>query len=182
MGDGCSGWVVSPVVPHAADMALPSRCSPQPVPMAEYFVPPAPPPPPPVIPSAQTAFDSPISAPPALAPGSAAPPSYAPSPPPAPPGPYSASPPQAGPMGPPVAPPPPPPGPPAVTASPAHSASPPAPAMEPRKPQIPLMPMSDARSDLLAAIRRGKRQGQWQLEGGGQVPSIATTVAKYLLV
>ncbi|NXY10369.1 WASF3 protein, partial [Pteruthius melanotis] len=51
---------------------------PQPVPMAEYFVPPAPPPPPPVIPSAQTAFDSPISAPSALGPGSAAPPSYAP--------------------------------------------------------------------------------------------------------
>ncbi|XP_054695847.1 actin-binding protein WASF3-like isoform X1 [Grus americana] len=141
---------------------------PQPVPMAEYFVPPAPPPPPPVIPSAQTAFDSPISAPPALAPGSAAPASYAPSPPPAPPGPYSASPPQAGPMGPPVAPPPPPPGPPAITASPAHSASPPAPAVEPRKPQIPLMPMSDARSDLLAAIRRGiqlrKVQEQWEQE------------------
>ncbi|XP_056216105.1 actin-binding protein WASF3-like isoform X2 [Falco biarmicus] len=141
---------------------------PQPVPMAEYFVPPAPPPPPPIIPSAQTAFDSPISAPPALAPGSAAPTSYAPSPPPAPPGPYSASPPQAGPMGPPVAPPPPPPGPPAVAASPAHSASPPAPAVEPRKAQIPLMPMSDARSDLLAAIRRGiqlrKVQEQWEQE------------------
>ncbi|RMB98264.1 hypothetical protein DUI87_25167 [Hirundo rustica rustica] len=139
---------------------------PQPVPMAEYFVPPAPPPPPPVIPSAQTAFDSPISAPPAPAPASAAAPSYAPSPPPAPPGPYSASPPQSGPMGPPVAPPPPPPGPPAVSASPAHSASPPAP--EPRKPQIPLMPMSDARSDLLAAIRRGiqlrKVQEQWEQE------------------
>ncbi|NXO47121.1 WASF3 protein, partial [Aramus guarauna] len=88
--------------------------------------------------------------------------------PPAPPGPYSASPPQAGPMGPPVAPPPPPPGPPAITASPAHSASPPAPAVEPRKPQIPLMPMSDARSDLLAAIRRGiqlrKVQEQWEQE------------------
>ncbi|XP_061203763.1 actin-binding protein WASF3-like isoform X2 [Neopsephotus bourkii] len=141
---------------------------PQPVPMAEYFVPPAPPPPPPVIPSAQTAFDSPISAPPALAPGSAGPPSYAPSPPPVPPGPYSASPPQAGPMGPPVAPPPPPPGPPAIAASPAHSASPPAPTVEPRKPQIPLMPMSDARSDLLAAIRRGiqlrKVQEQWEQE------------------
>ncbi|NXC91821.1 WASF3 protein, partial [Cercotrichas coryphoeus] len=135
---------------------------PQPVPMAEYFVPPAPPPPPPVIPSAQTAFDSPIAAPPA----SAAPPSYAPSPPPAPPGPYSASPPQTGPMGPPVAPPPPPPGPPAAPASPAHSASPPAPAAEPRK--VPLMPMSDARSDLLAAIRRGiqlrKVQEQWEQE------------------
>ncbi|KAM6061521.1 actin-binding protein WASF3-like isoform 2-T2 [Chlamydotis macqueenii] len=141
---------------------------PQPVPMAEYFVPPAPPPPPPVIPSAQTAFDSPISAAPVLAPGSAAPPSYAPSPPPAPPGPYSTSPPQAGPMGPPVAPPPPPPGPPAIAASPAHSASPPAPVVEPRKPQIPLMPMSDARSDLLAAIRRGiqlrKVQEQWEQE------------------
>uniref|UniRef100_A0A8B9R1E3 Wiskott-Aldrich syndrome protein family member n=1 Tax=Anas platyrhynchos TaxID=8839 RepID=A0A8B9R1E3_ANAPL len=55
---------------------------PQPVPMAEYFVPPAPPPPPPVIPSAQTAFDSPMAAPAALPPGAAAPPSYAPSPPP----------------------------------------------------------------------------------------------------
>ncbi|XP_057226145.1 actin-binding protein WASF3-like [Malurus melanocephalus] len=59
-------------------------------------------------------------------------------------------------------------GPPAVSASPAHSASPPAPAVEPRKPQIPLMPMSDARSDLLAAIRRGiqlrKVQEQWEQE------------------
>uniref|UniRef100_A0A8C2U4K1 Wiskott-Aldrich syndrome protein family member n=1 Tax=Coturnix japonica TaxID=93934 RepID=A0A8C2U4K1_COTJA len=144
---------------------------PQPVPMTEYFVPPAPPPPPPVIPSAQTAFDSPMAAPAALPPGAAAPaahPSYAPSPPPAPPGPYSASPPQAGPMGPPVAPPPPPPGPPALSTSPAHSASPPAPAAESRKPPIPLMPMSDARSDLLAAIRRGiqlrKVQEQWEQE------------------
>ncbi|XP_062997789.1 actin-binding protein WASF3-like [Elgaria multicarinata webbii] len=142
---------------------------PQPVPMAEYFVPPAPPPPPPVIPSAQTAFDSPISAPPAMAPSaSVAHSSYAPSPPPAPPCPYSASPPQTGPMGPPVAPPPPPPGPPTVTASPAHSASPPAVTVEPRKPQVPLIPMSDARSDLLAAIRRGiqlrKVQEQWEQE------------------
>uniref|UniRef100_A0A8C3RJE0 Wiskott-Aldrich syndrome protein family member n=1 Tax=Chelydra serpentina TaxID=8475 RepID=A0A8C3RJE0_CHESE len=144
---------------------------PQQMPLAEYFVPPAPPPPPPVIPSAQTAFDSPISAPPAMAPGAAASvahSSYAPSPPPAPPCPYSASPPQTGPMGPPVAPPPPPPGPPTVAASPAHSASPPAAAVEPRKPQIPLIPMSDARSDLLAAIRRGiqlrKVQEQWEQE------------------
>lgn len=71
-------------------------------------------------------------------------------------------------MGPPVAPPPPPPGPPALTTSPAHSASPPAPAAESRKPPIPLMPMSDARSDLLAAIRRGiqlrKVQEQWEQE------------------
>nr|XP_056715483.1 actin-binding protein WASF3-like [Euleptes europaea] len=144
---------------------------PQQVPLAEYFVPPAPPPPPPVIPSAQTAFDSPISAPPAMAPNAAtsvALSSYAPSPPPAPPCPYSASPPQTGPLGPPVAPPPPPPGPPTVTASPAHSMSPPAVTVDARKPQIPLIPMSDARSDLLAAIRRGiqlrKVQEQWEQE------------------
>ncbi|XP_053129271.1 actin-binding protein WASF3-like isoform X2 [Hemicordylus capensis] len=144
---------------------------PQQVPMAEYFVPPAPPPPPPVIPSAQTAFDSPISAPAGMAPNAATAAvlsSYAPSPPPAPPCPYSASPPQSGPLGPPIAPPPPPPGPPTVTASPAHSASPPAVTVEPRKPQIPLIPMSDARSDLLAAIRRGiqlrKVQEQWEQE------------------
>uniref|UniRef100_A0A8B9IWL5 Wiskott-Aldrich syndrome protein family member n=1 Tax=Amazona collaria TaxID=241587 RepID=A0A8B9IWL5_9PSIT len=157
-----------PHVPQPPEAILNGPRPHLPVPMAEYFVPPAPPPPPPVIPSAQTAFDSPISAPPALAPGSAGPPSYAPSPPPVPPGPYSASPPQAGPLGPPVAPPPPPPGPPAIAASPAHSASPPAPTVEPRKPQIPLMPMSDARSDLLAAIRRGiqlrKVQEQWEQE------------------
>ncbi|KAF7244811.1 Wiskott-Aldrich syndrome protein family member 3 [Varanus komodoensis] len=145
-------------------------CHPQQVPMMEYFVPPAPPPPPPVIPSAQTAFDSPISAPPAMAPSAAAvgTHAYAPSPPPAPPCPYSASPPPTGPMGPPVAPPPPPPGPPTGTASPAHSASPPAVTAEPRKPQVSLMPISDARSDLLAAIRRGiqlrKVQEQWEQE------------------
>ncbi|KAJ7310551.1 hypothetical protein JRQ81_007486 [Phrynocephalus forsythii] len=144
---------------------------PQPVPMTEYFVPPAPPPPPPVIPSAQTAFDSPISAPPAAAHPAAASvvhSSYAPSPPPAPPCPYSASPPQAGPMGPPVAPPPPPPRPPTVSASPAHSASPPTVTVDARKAQVPLIPMSDARSDLLAAIRRGiqlrKVQEQWEQE------------------
>ncbi|XP_067327779.1 actin-binding protein WASF3-like isoform X2 [Anolis sagrei] len=144
---------------------------PQQVPMAEYFVPPAPPPPPPVIPSAQTAFDSPIAAPPAISVASssaAGHPSYAPSPPPAPPCPYSASPPQTGTMGPPVAPPPPPPGPPTMIASPAHSASPPAASVEPRKGQGALLPISDARSDLLAAIRRGiqlrKVQEQWEQE------------------
>lgn len=124
--------------------------------MTEYFVPPAPPPPPPVIPSAQTAFDSPISAPASVAPNVTA--SYTPTPPPAPPCPYSGSPPQTISMGPPVAPPPPPPGPPTFTASPAHTASPSTVTVEPRKPQIPLMPISDARSDLLAAIRRGKRK------------------------
>uniref|UniRef100_H3AL88 Wiskott-Aldrich syndrome protein family member n=1 Tax=Latimeria chalumnae TaxID=7897 RepID=H3AL88_LATCH len=65
----------------------------QQMPVTEYFVPPAPPPPPPLIPSAQTAFDSPITAPP-----------------------------------PPLAP------------STVNSDT----AVEPRKPQIPLIPMSDS--------------------------------------
>ncbi|KAL7979937.1 hypothetical protein Chor_004406 [Crotalus horridus] len=139
--------------------------------MADYFVPPAPPPPPPVIPSAQTAFDSPISAPSAMAPNAAPSVShatYVPTPPPTVPCPYSVSPPQAGPMGPPVAPPPPPPGPPTISASPAHIVSPPAVTVESRKLPVPLIPMTDARSDLLAAIRRGiqlrKVQEQWEQE------------------
>jgi len=45
--------------------------------------------------------------------------------------------------------------------------------------------MSDARSDLLAAIRRGERRGWQQQEGGRRgrwVPNAAAVVAKYLLV
>ncbi|XP_073455590.1 actin-binding protein WASF3-like isoform X1 [Aquarana catesbeiana] len=152
----------------------------QQVPMTEYFVPPAPPPPPPVIPSAQTAFDSPISAPASVAPNVTA--SYTPTPPPAPPCPYSGSPPQTISMGPPVAPPPPPPGPPTITASPAHTASPPTVTVEPRKPQIPLMPISDARSDLLAAIRRGiqLRKVQEQREQEAKKEPVANDVATIL--
>ncbi|KAE8584262.1 hypothetical protein XENTR_v10020885 [Xenopus tropicalis] len=154
----------------------------QQVPMTEYFVPPAPPPPPPVIPSAQTAFDSPISAPTPVAPNIAALSSYIPAPPPAPPCPYSGSPPQTGPVGPPVAPPPPPPGPPIITASPAHSASPPTLTVEPRKPQIPIIPMSDARSDLLAAIRRGiqLRKVQEQREQEAKKEPVGNDVATIL--
>ncbi|KAM9324743.1 actin-binding protein WASF3-like [Gastrophryne carolinensis] len=152
----------------------------QQVPMTEYFVPPAPPPPPPVIPSAQTAFDSPISAPTPVAPSAAT--SYTPTPPPAPPCPYSGSPPQLGSLGPPVAPPPPPPGPPHIMASPAHSASPPTIAVEPRKPQIPVIPMSDARSDLLAAIRRGiqLRKVQEQREQEAKKEPVGNDVATIL--
>ncbi|NWW74118.1 WASF1 protein, partial [Climacteris rufus] len=55
-----------------------------------------------------------------------------------------------------------------VCAGPGAGLSDPSPALEPRKPQVPLMPMSDARSDLLAAIRRGiqlrKVQEQWEQE------------------
>ncbi|XP_063288140.1 actin-binding protein WASF3-like isoform X1 [Pelobates fuscus] len=157
----------------------------QQMPVTEYFVPPAPPPPPPMIPSAQTAFDSPISAPTPVAPNVAASislSSYIPSPPPAPPCPYSFSPPQAGPMGPPMAPPPPPPGPPTITPSPAHSASPTPVTVETRKPQIPLIPMSDARSDLLAAIRRGiqLRKVQEQREQEAKKEPVGNDVATIL--
>ncbi|CAJ0925706.1 unnamed protein product [Ranitomeya imitator] len=152
-------------------------------PMTEYFVPPAPPPPPPVIPSAQTAFDSPISAPTPVAPNIAASmTSYVPAPPPAPPCPYPGSPPQIGSLGPPVAPPPPPPGALTLTASPVHSASPPTVTVEPRKPQIPLIPMSDARSDLLAAIRRGiqLRKVQEQREQEAKKEPVGNDVATIL--
>ncbi|XP_056393848.1 actin-binding protein WASF3-like isoform X2 [Hyla sarda] len=151
--------------------------------MTEYFVPPAPPPPPPVIPSAQTAFDSPISAPTPVAPNVASTmSSYIPAPPPAPPCPYSGSPPQTGSLGPPIAPPPPPPGPLTITASPAHSASPSTLTVEPRKPQIPLIPMSDARSDLLAAIRRGiqLRKVQEQREQEAKKEPVGNDVATIL--
>ncbi|XP_074134467.1 actin-binding protein WASF3-like [Sminthopsis crassicaudata] len=144
----------------------------QPVPMADFFVPPAPPPPASSDPLGPDGFRQPHLRPTCLSHllplATLAHPAYTPSPPPAPPCPYSVSPPQTGPMGPPAAPPPPPPGPPMATASPAHSASPGAVLSEPRKPQIPLIPMSDARSDLLAAIRRGiqlrKVQEQWEQE------------------
>ncbi|XP_043913600.1 wiskott-Aldrich syndrome protein family member 3-like [Protopterus annectens] len=150
--------------------------------MIEYFVPPPPPPPPPLIPSAQTAFDSPASVPPSLAPSTvtAVTRTYTPSPPlPAPPCTYS--PPPLAPAGPPVAPPPPPPGPPALTTSPAHTISPPS-INEPRKPQIPLMPMSDARSDLLAAIRRGiqLRKVQEQREQEAKKEPVGNDVATIL--
>lgn len=63
---------------------------------------------------------------------------------------------------PPAAPPPPPPGPPTHPHTHPHSHPMPATApgeapVVPRKGQVPLIPMSDARSDLLAAIRRGQR-------------------------
>ncbi|XP_017565769.1 wiskott-Aldrich syndrome protein family member 3 isoform X2 [Pygocentrus nattereri] len=137
----------------------------------EYFIPPAPPPPPPIIPSAQTAFDSP-SAPSSLPPSAVASlsRSYSPSPPtPALPASYTPSP--AHP--PPAAPPPPPPGPPTHPHPHTHPHThslpqAPAEAAAPRKGPVALIPMSDARSDLLAAIRRGiqlrKVQEQRELE------------------
>ncbi|KAK7170767.1 hypothetical protein R3I94_000849 [Phoxinus phoxinus] len=149
----------------------------------EYFIPPAPPPPPPLIPSAQTAFDSPTG--PSSAPASAMPSltqTYNPSPPtPALPTSYTPSPTHP----PPAAPPPPPPGPPTHPHSHPHShIMPNAPGEAPvvRKGQVPLIPMSDARSDLLAAIRRGiqLRKVQEQREQEAKKEPIGNDVATIL--
>ncbi|KAL4631695.1 wiskott-Aldrich syndrome protein family member 3-like isoform X2 [Arapaima gigas] len=150
--------------------------------MPEYFVPPAPPPPPPLIPSAQTAFDS-TAAPPSLPPSTMATMSrpYTPSPPP-PPASYVPSPSHPPSGGPPVAPPPPPPGPPTHAFSPAHPVAPPSGEALPRKGQVPLIPMSDARSDLLAAIRRGiqLRKVQEQREQEAKKEPVGNDVATIL--
>ncbi|KAA0723122.1 Wiskott-Aldrich syndrome protein family member 3 [Triplophysa tibetana] len=151
----------------------------------EYFIPPAPPPPPPLIPSAQTAFDSPTG--PSSAPPSAMASltqSYNPSPPtPALPISYTPSPNHP----PPAAPPPPPPGPPTHPHTHPHSHSMPATApveapVVPRKGQVPLIPMSDARSDLLAAIRRGiqLRKVQEQREQEAKKEPVGNDVATIL--
>ncbi|XP_042196677.1 wiskott-Aldrich syndrome protein family member 3 [Callorhinchus milii] len=142
--------------------------------LAEYYAPPAPapPPPPPLIPSAQTAFDSPISAPPPLAAAAASGRTYTPSPPPpAPPLSYTPSPP-----GPPTAPPPPPPGPPL------HPGPPLAALIDTKKSNVGLMPISDARSDLLAAIRRGiqLRKVQEQREQEAKKEPVGNDVATIL--
>ncbi|XP_028973072.1 wiskott-Aldrich syndrome protein family member 3 isoform X2 [Esox lucius] len=159
----------------------------QPTTIPEYFIPPAPPPPPPLIPSAQTAFDSTSSSPlppPSLPPGAVAVMSrpYSPSPPtPAPPINYVPSP-SHPPSGvPPAAPPPPPPGlPPSHTMSPARAIGGDAPAS--RKGQMPMIPISDARSDLLAAIRRGiqLRKVQEQREQEAKREPVGNDVATIL--
>lgn len=138
----------------------------QPSTIPEYYIPPAPPPPPLTIPSAQTAFDS-TNAPPSAT--SAVPPTssalsrpYSPSPPP-PPANYVPSPSHPPSGAPPAAPPPPPPGAPAghqAHPSPPHaaigqSAVDAAPSTR-KSTMLGMIPMSDARSDLLAAIRRGE--------------------------
>lgn len=135
----------------------------QPTTIQEYYIPPAPPPPPPAIPSAQTAFDSAMAPPVA----SGVPPAsstlsrpYSPSPPP-PPANYVPSPAHPPSGAPPAAPPPPPPGAPAnVQAHPSpqhpavgHQA---VDAASRKSTMLGMIPMSDARSDLLAAIRRGE--------------------------
>ncbi|KAG2456667.1 WASF3 protein, partial [Polypterus senegalus] len=120
--------------------------------MMEYYSSGGPPPPPPVpvIPSAQTAFVSPMQVPntpnahsgPMTAAGYGVPP-------PPPPGPIVTAPPPPGP------PPPPPPGPPQPslphTASPLHGSL----GLEAKRNEVLPHPVSDARSDLLSAIRMG---------------------------
>ncbi|KAL4648245.1 wiskott-Aldrich syndrome protein family member 3-like [Arapaima gigas] len=130
-----------------------------------------------------TAFDSP-AVPPILPPSAAAALSrpYSPSPPPAPPSGYTPSPchPAAG--GPPVAPPPPPPGPMMHGLSPARVTAPTTSEVLPRKGQVPAIPMSDARSDLLAAIRRGiqLRKVQEQREQEAKKEPVGNDVATIL--
>ncbi|NWX87134.1 WASF3 protein, partial [Nothoprocta pentlandii] len=137
---------------HSAAPLLPAEYGMLPAQMVDYYSPagPPPPPPPPMIPSAQTAFVSPLQLPgppshAALVPGSA----YAAPHPPPPGGLVVTAPPPPGP-------PPPPPGPPAaassLSSSPLHVA---AAAAEGKRLEPAQPPVSDARSDLLAAIRMG---------------------------
>ncbi|KAM3857540.1 LOW QUALITY PROTEIN: actin-binding protein WASF3 [Diretmus argenteus] len=161
----------------------------QPSTIPEYY-PPAPPPPPPTIPSAQTAFDS-TSAPPSSSSASSVPPTssalsrpYSPSPPP-PPANYVPSPSHPPSGAPPAAPPPPPPGmPPGHQAhpSPAHAAAGDAPSAARKSTMLGMIPMSDARSDLLAAIRRGiqLRKVQEQREQEAKREPVGNDVATIL--
>ncbi|XP_068786295.1 actin-binding protein WASF3 isoform X3 [Struthio camelus] len=119
--------------------------------MVDYYNPtgPPPPPPPPMIPSAQTAFVSPLQVPlPASHSGLVTGPTYAATHPPPSSGLVVTAPPPPGP-------PPPPPGPPAagssLSSSPMHAPL----AAEAKRHEPAQPPISDARSDLLAAIRMG---------------------------
>ncbi|KAK5848224.1 hypothetical protein PBY51_005856 [Eleginops maclovinus] len=159
----------------------------QPSTIPEYYIPPAPPPPPPTIPSAQTAFDA-AAVPPGAA--SAVPPTsstlsrpYSPSPPP-PPANYVPSPSHPPSGAPPAAPPPPPPGVPTGYhghASPLQAGVDGAPATR-KSTMLGMIPMSDARSDLLAAIRRGiqLRKVQEQREQEAKREPVGNDVATIL--
>lgn len=121
--------------------------------MMDYYNPtgPPPPPPPPMIPSAQTAFVSPLQLPvPPSHPGLVTGSTYAATHPPPPSGLVVTAPPPPGP-------PPPPPGPPAAASSLSSSPMHAPPAAEAKRHDAAQPPISDARSDLLAAIRMGKR-------------------------
>ncbi|XP_001516853.2 wiskott-Aldrich syndrome protein family member 3 isoform X1 [Ornithorhynchus anatinus] len=135
---------------HGSGPLGPTDYGRHPAQMVDFYNPSGPPPPPPpVIPSAQTAFVSPLQIPMApFHPAGAAGLTYT-----APPHPPSAGLVVSAP--PPPGPPPPPPGPPAVGASLSSSPMHGPPATEPKPLGSAQPPISDARSDLLAAIRMG---------------------------
>ncbi|XP_072315768.1 actin-binding protein WASF3-like isoform X2 [Eucyclogobius newberryi] len=152
----------------------------QPSTIPEYYIPPAPPPPPPSMPSA------PYEAPPTA---TSVPPTsstlsrpYSPSPPP-PPANYVPSPAHPPSGAPPAAPPPPPPGGPAMHTPPPHAVNQADGAGPQRKaPILGMIPISDARSDLLAAIRRGiqLRKVQEQREQEAKREPVGNDVATIL--
>ncbi|KAM6439306.1 actin-binding protein WASF3 isoform 2-T2 [Rhynochetos jubatus] len=136
---------------HSSVPVVPAEYGMLPAQMVDYYNPtgPPPPPPPPMIPSAQTAFVSPLQLPvppshSGLVTGSA----YAATHPPPASGLVVTAPPPPGP-------PPPPPGPPATGSSLSSSPMHVPPAMEAKRHEPAQPPISDARSDLLAAIRMG---------------------------
>ncbi|NXX46059.1 WASF3 protein, partial [Tricholaema leucomelas] len=136
---------------HSSVPVLPAEYGMLPAQMVDYYNPagPPPPPPPPMIPSAQTAFVSPLQLPvPSSHSGLVSGSTYAATHPPPSSGLVVTAPPPPGP-------PPPPPGPPAagssLSSSPMHAP----PATEAKRHEPAQQPISDARSDLLAAIRMG---------------------------
>ncbi|XP_009684833.2 actin-binding protein WASF3 isoform X1 [Struthio camelus] len=136
---------------HSSVPVVPAEYGMLPAQMVDYYNPtgPPPPPPPPMIPSAQTAFVSPLQVPlPASHSGLVTGPTYAATHPPPSSGLVVTAPPPPGP-------PPPPPGPPAagssLSSSPMHAPL----AAEAKRHEPAQPPISDARSDLLAAIRMG---------------------------
>uniref|UniRef100_A0A8C3LBD2 Wiskott-Aldrich syndrome protein family member n=1 Tax=Chrysolophus pictus TaxID=9089 RepID=A0A8C3LBD2_CHRPC len=136
---------------HSSVPVVPAEYGMLPAQMVEYYNPagPPPPPPPPMIPSAQTAFVSPLQLPgppshSGLVTGSV----YVSAHPPPPSGLVVTAPPPPGP-------PPPPPGPPAAASSLSSSPMHAPPAAEAKRHELSQPPVSDARSDLLAAIRMG---------------------------
>uniref|UniRef100_A0A8C8AUL2 Wiskott-Aldrich syndrome protein family member n=1 Tax=Otus sunia TaxID=257818 RepID=A0A8C8AUL2_9STRI len=138
---------------HSSVPVLPAEYGMLPAQIVDYYNPtgPPPPPPPPMIPSAQTAFVSPLQLPvPPSHSGLLTGSTYAATHPPPSSGLVVTAPPPPGP-------PPPPPGPPApgssLSSSPMHAHAPPATEAKRHEPAQP--PISDARSDLLAAIRMG---------------------------
>ncbi|XP_015707617.1 wiskott-Aldrich syndrome protein family member 3 isoform X2 [Coturnix japonica] len=136
---------------HSSVPVVPAEYGMIPAQMMDYYNPagPPPPPPPPVIPSAQTAFVSPLQLPgppshSGLVTGSV----YVSAHPPPPSGLVVTAPPPPGP-------PPPPPGPPVAASSLSSSPMHAPPAAEAKRHELAQPPVSDARSDLLAAIRMG---------------------------